>query len=159
MSDFIPLGVYNGELICTGQSPLEEYSVFKLHEPLAEYEQVADNWLFSIGKGQGIVVNDSVYIGVDCQGYSALDKLNLKEDEEMDMEEIETNLMISHYELLANYNEEHDEYGRWFVGLPYGKENSAFHWHGLSKEQFVVKLITERPTKEQTPLFYLGRYS
>ncbi len=77
VQDAIPIGIYENNLVITVRSG-NEYTVLSLSEPFGKPVKIADNWMEGWGV-RGTIDGDYAYLGVRCSGYSALDRLFLKE--------------------------------------------------------------------------------
>jgi hypothetical protein len=142
--DAIPIGLYKNNLILTVRSG-DEYTVLSLSEPFGEPTQIAANWMEGWGV-RGIVNGDYAYLGVMCPGYSALDRLLLKESED-DSQPI----LLSDYDYWVAFVNQNEAQGKeWYLNLPYT------WWHGLSKVQFIGRLL-HHLTKQDEPLWILLR--
>ena len=126
--DAIPIGLYENNLILTVRSG-DEYTLLSLSEPLGEPVKIAANWMEG-SDVRGVVDGDFAYLGVRAPGYSALDRILLKENEEP------TQILLNDYEYWVAFVNENEENGKeWYINVPYS------WWHGLSKVQFIGRLM------------------
>ncbi len=141
--DAIPIGVYENNLILTVRSR-DEYTVLSISEPFGEPVKIARNWMEGWGV-RGIIDGNFAYLGVMSPGYSALDRILLKENEGPPQ------ILLSDYEYWVAFIHENEANGKdWYIDVPYT------WWWGLSKVQFIGRLMNHI-TKQDEPLWIMLR--
>jgi len=139
--DAIPIGLYENNLIITVRSG-DEYTLLSLSEPFGEPTKIAANWMEG-SDVRGTIDGDYAYLGVRGPGYSALDRILLKENEEP------PKILLNDYEYWVAFINENEVNGKeWYINVPY------IWWHGLSKVQFIGRLMNHI-TKQDEPLWIM----
>jgi hypothetical protein len=139
--DAIPIGVYENNLILTVRSE-NEYTIISLAEPFSEPVKIAANWMEGRGT-RGIIEGDFAYLGAICNGYSALDQIMLKENEEVQ------SIFLNDYDYwVVVVNENEAQGNKWYRNIPYT------WWWGLSKVQFIGRLMNYIQNQDE-PLWTL----
>ena len=95
--DAVPIGLYKNNLIITVRSG-DEYTILSLSEPLGEPNRIAANWMEG-NDVRGTIDGDYAYLGVGGPGYSALDRILLKENEES------SQILLNDYEYWGNFRQ------------------------------------------------------
>ena len=139
--DAIPIGLYENNLIITVRSG-DEYTVLSLSEPSGEPDKIAANWMEG-SDVRGTIDGDYAYLGVMGPGYSALDRMLLKENEEPQQ------VLLNDYEYWVAFVNENEANGKeWYINVPYT------WWYGFSKIQFIGRLMNHI-TKQDEPLWIM----